>query len=95
MSLKYGIGVCYNYADAFLNMAGMLGIPCNTIVSKSLKHAWNEVYIDGVTYHLDITWNDTDAGSSIPNLYLMSTERWADHQAADLAYEWGDGSLFR
>ncbi len=95
MSLHYGIGVCYNYADAFLNMAGMLGIPCNKVVSKSLKHAWNEVYIDGVAYHIDVTWNDMDAGVPVPNQYLMSTQRWDDHQSFDLAYEWGDSSLLR
>ena len=73
----------------------MLGIPCNKVVSKSLKHAWNEVYIDGVAYHIDVTWNDMDAGVPVPNQYLMSTQRWDDHQSFDLAYEWGDSSLLR
>lgn len=87
-SLLTGVGTCQSFSDAFLNMTGMLGIPCNTVKANSLDHAWNEVYIDGVTYYVDIT----AAVSSGNPAAAISPVLWADHQALDLAYWYGDQS---
>lgn len=77
---QYGKGVCNAYADAFQTMTSMVGIPCYVIRSESLNHAWNGVIIDGISYFVDVTWND----SLNCNYYLMSTTLWDDHIARDI-----------
>ena len=96
--IQYGKGVCHNYADAFTTMATMLGIENGGCSSVSMNHTWNYVVIDGVTYYVDVTWNDmvtyvngvelTD--STNKNRYLMATELWEDHKASDIVYELDD-----
>lgn len=78
--LQYGKGVCAGYSDAFQTMTSMLGMESYVYGSKSLNHGWNAVVIDGVTYFVDVTWNDYLNS----NTYLMSTELWSDHSAADI-----------
>lgn len=78
---QYGKAVCSGYADAFQTMTSMLGIKSYTYGSFELDHGWNAVDIDGVRYFVDVTFNDNEIR---PNSYLMSTELWADHNAADL-----------
>lgn len=78
--LRNGKAVCSGYADAFQTMTSMLGIASCTMSSVSLDHAWNAVLIDDVVYYVDVTWNDSTGTSN----YLMSTELWEDHCAADL-----------
>lgn len=82
--LQYGKGVCQAYSDAFQTMTSMLGIESYIYGSGILDHGWNAVVIDGVTYFIDVTWNDQQT-AECSNLYLMSTELWDNHKAADIA----------
>lgn len=76
MALKDGTAVCGGYADAFQKICLALGIKCEYIGSIEMNHGWNEVYIDGTTYYVDVTYMDTGNRSKE---YLMSTTLWTDH----------------
>ncbi len=70
--------VCEGYAIGFRYIMDLLGIPCTTCISTSMKHEWNIVTLDGVDYHLDVTYDD-----SIPDLlgraghtYFLKSDIW-------------------
>ena len=74
----YGIligneGVCQGYAEAFYILMYLMDIDCNVVQSDALNHAWNQVYIGGYWYHLDVTWDDeaveytTGSGKTAPS----------------------------
>lgn len=57
--------VCSGYACATKMLLNRVGIQCRTVVgmSKNTGHMWNQVKINGNWYHLDVTWNDSPAGT--------------------------------
>ena len=59
-ALLYGTSVCEGYAEAFKLLMDTCGIPCDILIDDVMDHAWNRVYINGVPYEIDVTWNDTD-----------------------------------
>ena len=57
--------VCEGYAKAFKYILDELEIPCVIICGEAVdedgnsqKHAWNEVYLGGKWYAIDVTWDD-------------------------------------
>lgn len=56
--------VCMGYTLAYDYLLSKVGIESEYCSSDSLNHAWNIVYIDGVPYHVDITWDDPTADIS-------------------------------
>jgi len=52
--------VCQGYALLAYKMLNQVGIQTKIISGKAdgYAHAWNEVNLDGVWYHLDCTWDD-------------------------------------
>lgn len=68
-------GVCEAYALAYQAVMEALGIPVLIASSGSMKHAWNEIYVNGHWYHVDVTWNDptTDLyGRADHDFFLLS-----------------------
>lgn len=55
--------VCQGYAMAYMYLLDRVGIKNYYCSSRSLNHGWNIVYIDGVSYHTDVTWDDRSWGS--------------------------------
>ena len=51
-------GACMSYAHCFKFLCDMAGIPC--IFTHSEDHQWNQVYVEGQWWHVDVT--GTDAG---------------------------------
>lgn len=61
--LKEGKGVCQAYMLTFSALMDKLGIPVSYVESDILNHAWNVVELDGMWYHVDVTWDDPAIGS--------------------------------
>lgn len=56
--------VCMGYTFAYAYLLSQVGIESTYCASDSLNHAWNIVYIDGIPYHVDVTWDDPTADIS-------------------------------
>lgn len=54
-----GYAVCEGYAKAFDLFMYAMDIDCILVTGEAGEpHAWNIVWIDGVPYHIDLTWDD-------------------------------------
>lgn len=56
-SLINGLCVCEGYAEGFKLLCDKIQVPCITVVSNT--HEWNQVYMDGAWYIVDVTWMDS------------------------------------
>lgn len=82
-ALVRGTAVCQGYSTAFQMILEKVGIPCVTVVSDEMKHAWNMVQVDGEWYHVDTTWDDPvpDLGNHVSyDSFLVSDARLQDEQ---------------
>ena len=61
-----GKAICGGYSDLVAIYLSRLGIKNYKISSET--HIWNYVYLDGVWYHLDATWDDPVASDGKPHL---------------------------
>jgi len=82
------VAVCQGYAMAYMYLLDRVGIENDYCSSTALCHAWNIVYIDGIPYHTDVTWDDplNDINGRVNlNNFLRSTEgfRETSHIATD------------
>ena len=78
--------VCQGYALAFQMFMEVLDIPCETITSYQLNHAWNRVMLDGEWYMVDVTWDDPvpDQPSRLRFSYFnMPSRFFSGHDASD------------
>lgn len=56
--LATGTGVCQAYTLLYAELLRRFNIPVTYAHSLELNHIWNVVAIDGMTYHVDVTWDD-------------------------------------
>ena len=74
--LFQGMGICSGYSDAMALFLDKIGVENHRIASES--HVWNHVNLDGVWYHLDLTWDDPILSSGANRLddtyFLISTK---------------------
>ena len=57
-----GQTVCAGYAEAMMCICNAVGVPA--IAVTSAEHEWNEVYLEGNWYVVDVTWDDGNPGTS-------------------------------
>ena len=69
-ALAYKTAVCQGYANLFKAFMDILGIPNEFVVGHAngeivdpnfteyINHSWNTVTLNGITYHVDTTWDD-------------------------------------
>lgn len=74
-----GIGVCEGYAKAFLRMCKLLDIKCIMITGDVANgpHAWNLVQLNGVYWHVDVTYDDpvvSDGSDILQYEYYLKTD---------------------
>ncbi len=91
--LVLGVAVCQGYAETYNWLLEKVGIKNEVCDSEKLNHAWNIVYINGIPYHVDVTWDDPTAsqtawdvkGAVNHNNFLLSTSamRANGHSAYD------------
>ncbi len=58
-ALVNGITVCQGYAEAYDYLLEQAGLESYVCISNVLDHAWNIIYVNGKSYHVDVTWDDT------------------------------------
>lgn len=83
--------VCDGYSSAFVYYCNKLGIPCYEISGKGNGggHAWNQVYVNGAWYLLDVTWDDPveDLPGRASHTYFMkSPSNFGNHSWDQTAY---------
>lgn len=67
-ALFEGYAICSGYTDAMQLFLEKMGVNSYRVASE--KHTWNAVEIDGVWYHLDLTWDDP-VTVGIPDMNLL------------------------
>lgn len=55
---KNNTAVCQGYSQAFYMISSALGIETDFCISEDINHVWNYIKIDGLWYHMDLTWDD-------------------------------------
>lgn len=81
--------VCQGYAEAYSYLLSLVGIEDYLCASSVLNHVWNIVIIDGVKYHVDVTWDDPTwdrTGRVRHNNFLLSSE--AIYASGHRAYDY-------
>ncbi len=89
-ALGNGVAVCEGIAKAAKILFDRLNIWCVVAISESnpekgikYRHAWNVIRIDGVYYHLDVTFDNTLAKSEIRRydyFNLSDKQVFRDHE---------------
>ena len=90
-----GKGQCQGYAEAMSLLLGLSGITSRVVSGTArgsdgvaVAHAWNQVLINSIWYHVDVTWDDPipDTGDYATHLYLNRSDKFmaADHNWSDL-----------
>ena len=74
-ALVNGWAICCGYSEAFQLIMHNLGISCDVVIgyANGGLHEWNAVYINGVRYMLDATWDDPDWEPIRYDYFLIST----------------------
>ena len=100
-----GRGICMGYASTFQLFMDLLGIECITVEDTAhggtADHAWNQVYLDGAWYCVDVTWDDPTTGGRVSqrtaHRYFNVTSdfmRDTDHQWEESAVPEADGTVW-
>ena len=80
-------GVCDGYSESMSLCLEALGIKSYVVNSKALHHSWNIVYLNGVPYFVDTTWDDPPwdiCGQVYHDNLLVSTSKLKqNHTASD------------
>ena len=69
-ALVTGSAVCQGYLMAYSDLLNRVGIRNAPAVSESRNHGWNIVRLDGVWYHVDVTW---DRNATLPEGWVLHT----------------------
>ena len=75
-------GACMSYAHDFKFLCDLAGIPC--ILTHSETHQWNQVYVEGEWWHVDVT--ATDAGDE-KRIRPYQTILWAEDSMQGVDYQ--------
>lgn len=78
-ALLLGKSICGGYSRTLELVLELMGIPNAYIISKSMDHAWNQVYLDGNWYNIDVTWDDPTGWPIHYKYFLKSDAAISDH----------------
>lgn len=76
-TLTRGLGVCMDYAALFEASARRVGLAAKSVISTSMNHAWNLVYLGGAWWNVDVTWNaggSLERGTPVPERIRNDTD---------------------
>ncbi len=57
-SIVEGSAICQGYTEAYEYLLKKVGIESIRCESNLLNHIWNILFINGKSYHVDVTWDD-------------------------------------
>ena len=87
--LYEGKAICGGYADTMALFLDKMGITNMKIATYD--HVWNAVLLDGVWYHLDLTWDDpvSSSGENIltHTFFLLTSEQLASQNTGQHNYD--------
>ena len=89
--LGEGYGVCDGYALAMALLLNQVGIETNEVRSSSMNHVWLYVKLDGMWYHIDPTWDDTQKGNKeqyIHRFLIRNDQEFRTIYGTRPHYEW-------
>lgn len=69
-ALIEGVAVCQGYTAAYNLFLRLEGIDCSGVTSVVGDHGWTAATLDGVLYHIDVTWGDSTGNG---NKYFCMT----------------------
>lgn len=72
-------GACMSYAHSFRFLCDRAGIPC--ILIQSQDHQWNQVYVDGKWWDVDVTSSDVEDDLSLRE-YITILKDPVEHKMA-------------
>ena len=87
-ALLNGKANCDGYADAYMLLCGLKGIPVRLWhgddlnwddLSDDVGHLWNLVLLDGIWRSVDVTWDDGDDGETGWIYWNIGTDRMSKH----------------
>lgn len=70
-----GKGVCNAYAQVLRDTLDKAGIPNKFISDNRMDHTWNLVKVDGLYYHIDLTWDDSWDGDIPRYRYFLVNDK--------------------
>lgn len=87
------VAICQGYSRAFEYLCKKANLWCKIVggSSQGESHAWNLVKLESGTYHIDITWADSDINTVLDDgwhRYFMLTQ-----EQILLDHEIGDGTV--
>lgn len=75
--LQTGRGTCQAYTQLYIAFLREAGIESHFVASDSIAHIWNLVKIDGIWYHVDLTWDDSVLQERISRRHLLLSDKTA------------------
>lgn len=88
-ALVLGEAACYGYSKAYQCLLNAAGIRARTITGNSpdengqlIGHAWNQVWLDGRCYYMDVTWDDFEE-VTLHSCFAMNLETISKDHIAD------------
>lgn len=74
--LVRGTSVCNGYAEAYMDLMNLAGVPTVMVTSDEMDHGWNLVCINGNWYHVDVTWDDPTSNlqGRVEHTYFLLTD---------------------
>lgn len=87
--------VCQGYALAYKLLLARAGIDAVYVGSNAMNHGWNLVKLEGVWYHVDVTWDDPsnpDRGfdGAVSHAYFLKSDasfRALDHPSWEIGID--------
>lgn len=88
--LIYGKALCEGYSKAFMYLAQSIGVNCVCVAGDAGgAHLWNMVEVDGVWYHVDVTWDDPGSDDAKPKysyFCISDSKMFEDHTVKTNAF---------
>lgn len=80
-----GRAVCEGYALTNIYLLSRVGIHAMFCRSSEINHGWNIVWVDGVPYHVDVTWDDAvwDITGRVDHQYFLLSSAELEHRRAE------------